>query len=250
MSNDDYKSNDSGNGFQNEGIDRFVDDLVQGKLASERDLTSIERALVEISSFSSPDREFGGSSVVEQMSEQIAKVAEHPHLKDKRAIFTRVLGAKALLAATTAVALTGTAAAAASGSLPAPIQQVFASAASNLGVSLPSSPPTTEGPGSSSSQNQVGSAQTQPTTTTTVTSSLALGPTTTVTASKAITKTDTSNCVSGSAQIAYSPDIATSISTGNSNPTSTTSSSTTSSTSSTTTTEPASNIDLFASTSL
>lgn len=141
MADDDSTNRGKSNGFDDENIDEFVDRLIEGDIPPEEELTDFEQALVEISLFSVSGIEIGGSSVVERMVAEIRDGTEVDPASEKahhRGYLARLVGAKAIIAATTAVALTGTAAAAASGALPNPIQHAFSAAASNLGVSIPS----------------------------------------------------------------------------------------------------------------
>ena len=138
MTNDDSSENNEESHSVDDGMDQFVDELVHGRIPPDEDLSQLQKALIDISSFSAPEIGVGGSSVVEKMSSVIAENAVNQESAPSRSVVGRLLGVKAILAATTAVALTGTAAAAASGSLPSPIQNAFSAAVSNLGVSIPS----------------------------------------------------------------------------------------------------------------
>lgn len=135
---DDKKpSSYGGHEFHQDDVDDFVDRLIEGNLAEENGLSPLKEALIEISSFSASEISISGSSVVEQMAAEIIEARADLGLQKQVGYFTRLIGAKAFLVATTAAAFTGTAAAAFSGNLPAPIQNVFSAAASNIGVSLP-----------------------------------------------------------------------------------------------------------------
>ncbi len=138
MTNDDYPKDTEDSHSGDNGMDHFVDDLIHGRVPPDEELSQLQQALIDISSFSASESGVGGSLVVEKMSSVIAESVGEQQAAPTRSFVGRLLGAKAILAATTAVALTGTAAAAASGSLPSPIQNAFSAAVSNLGVSIPS----------------------------------------------------------------------------------------------------------------
>lgn len=138
MTNDEHPENTVDGHSDDKGLDQFVNDLIEGRVPPEEELSQLQQALIDISSYSAPEPGIGGSLIVEKMSSVIEENAANEEAAPSRSVVGRLLGVKAILAATTAVALTGTAAAAASGSLPSPIQNAFSEAVSNLGVSIPS----------------------------------------------------------------------------------------------------------------
>ncbi|NNN18405.1 MAG: hypothetical protein HKL84_00975, partial [Acidimicrobiaceae bacterium] len=178
MNNDDRTSSGNFDGFHHDEMDEFIDRLIDGSLPAGKEFSPLESALIEMSAFSAPEIEVGGSSVVERMSEEMEAEILSPAGHSKHAYVTRLLGVKVIIALTTAAAFTGASAAAASGSLPEPIQKAFSAAVSNLGVSLPSSPVTTTTTTSAAAPGQsqtVNSPNSQSSSTTTAVTNLAIG---------------------------------------------------------------------------
>ena len=238
MDDDDRTSNEGHDGFVHDEVDRFVDRLIDGSIPTGTEFSDLENALIEMAAYSAPEIEVGGSSVVEKMAEEIATSTLHHPGVDRRRYFARLVGVKAIVAVTTAVAFTGASAAAASGSLPQPIQKAFSAAVSNLGVSLPSAPVTTTtsttAPATSARRNS--SNQGDVSTTTGVTSFAA--PATTTSSPITPEKTGSAKCPPLISVSLAAPRLSTSTILGSSNYSSTTSTTTTTQPTTTTTTQP------------
>jgi|GEM_PF-2881706 len=78
------------------------------------------------------------SATVTAMVEAIRDGAPAPQTSARKSVLTKLLAGKAALAALGVVALTASGAAAATGSLPSPVQSAVSGAASHVGVNLPS----------------------------------------------------------------------------------------------------------------
>jgi len=77
------------------------------------------------------------AATVSAMVEAIREGARTPQTSRRKSMLTKLLAGKAALAALGVVALTASGAAAATGSLPTPVQNVVSGAASHVGVDLP-----------------------------------------------------------------------------------------------------------------
>ena len=104
-----------------------------------KDLRGLARRDLAKASMQIPDR-----LMVVMISEINRNIHCKNNIKGEKKMLLKLLGTKAAMAGVSAIVMTGTAAAAATGSLPGPVQNLMSLTAASVGISIPASTPSSK----------------------------------------------------------------------------------------------------------